>query len=710
MSASVSQGRARLPFGVLRGLLTGMSNPFTPTRPSGAAGDEGAHERIDALELTVRELEREIALLRRQLDASQARRNYDESPPIATPRLEAPAQTAAPPALARYDRRGIGEATRSLISGSDLESLVGRYLAPGVAALAVLLGVGTFLKWAIEHGLLNPAVRVGLGLIAATMLAAFGLRLRQRERSFGSMLLGLALAVIQVCAWASGPSLHLVPDNVAFGVAALASMALATFAYQEADELLCCVGFGGAAIAPFVTNSGAASALLLGNYGALVLLSGAWSLRHRSWSIAERVLDGATALYVVALMMMPENQGGPLLAFAIPLVLAIGGTLPTTNEDRLRGRLRILGVFVVVAAARASAQSTPVVSRMRLAELIGLAGFAWIVIVDQTSHLRATRNSKSTPNNTDSLHDWLDACWIPLAIVPAIAVALEADRWPMVWALALSSLVFLSFVARRPGGFLRDGGAFAAALTSIAYALVIGYEHPSVLVSSVAGLGVVFFGLNLWRPTKSWLVVAGLTLIASSVAALLALAGRPDYAYVPLGTTETAVALAVALSWGAAAFLAERVVAAFSSIPSTASASASLESFASSEARDRRLVHAARWFFAAWVFAWFNVEIAHAIDHTTSLLLMITYYAVTGVATVWGGRRFKRPELRRVGLALALLAAIVAFDGARGIEAVAARVAGYLVTAIFLLGIAYWYRRPGPLVAPAMGPEIAAGE
>jgi hypothetical protein len=46
-------------------------------------------------------------------------------------------------------------------------------------------------------------------------------------------------------------------------------------------------------------------------------------------------------------------------------------------------------------------------------------------------------------------------------------------------------------------------------------------------------------------------------------------------------------------------------------------------------------------------------------------------------------------------LGLGIVAAATALYGARQLDAVAARIAADLVAAVFLLGIAYWYRTPG---------------
>jgi uncharacterized membrane protein len=60
----------------------------------------------------------------------------------------------------------------------DLEKLLGRYGTIAVASLAILMGVGTFLSWAIEHGHLGPTVRVILGFIGAGIVAGVGLWVR----------------------------------------------------------------------------------------------------------------------------------------------------------------------------------------------------------------------------------------------------------------------------------------------------------------------------------------------------------------------------------------------------------------------------------------------------------------------------------------------------------------------------------------------------
>jgi hypothetical protein len=175
---------------------------------------------------------------------------------------------------------------------------------------------------------------------------------------------------------------------------------------------------------------------------------------------------------------------------------------------------------------------------------------------------------------------------------------------------------------------------------------------------------VLFVFLERMVPNRTWRWAPQLALVLASLAALGAVTQRPSYGYVPFGTTESAVALAVALGWAAAAAL-------------------------SREGPARIFV----WIFA---FSWVNQELAWAVSPSVSTLLLVGWYAVTGVACVGFGRARGIARIRHVGLGLGVVAALLAMKAAWGLPSTAARISAYLVVSIFLLGIAWWYRQPGP--------------
>jgi hypothetical protein len=602
-------------------------------------------ELVEALERRVASLEAAVRALSAGRDESRV-----EQRPIPQPYMSPPPE----PRPASWMPKEI-----------DVESLIGRYGTLVLATVSALAAVGTFLGWAIAQGLLGPTQRIALGLLLSAALAVAGLRLRRRERSFGASLLGLSLAIAHVCAWAAGPSLKLVPSWGAFLFAAVASIALAVFAHGENDEPLWSVGFSGAALAPFVTASGKSNLLLLSAYGILVLSSAGYAMGGRRWIVAGRLFLLAAAAYTLALATGFERQYGPLLAMSFPLFVAASGVVPWTAGWPRRERLRAMGALAALSALRAGMGMNLPLSPARIAVIIAAAGLAWLVLLDRTHRVAAPEGAPTARRLHEG--DWLDAGVLPLGFILAALMALDASARGSGFAMAAAAAVLLMAIARFPQGSLRDAAAFAAVICALVAELLILREHGELLIVGVAALSVLCFAANVVWPSVSWTTLALIGLAWTALASLLDLSGRTRYEYTPFLTTESAVAMAVLASLLTAWWLA----------------------------RDATIKRVLRGAAMVWAFAWVHQEIAFAVNETVATLLRVTYYAATSVAAVGAGRARQMPLLRHVGLGLAVLAAATALYGARNLDAIAARIGADLVSAVFLLAIAYWDRRPG---------------
>jgi hypothetical protein len=222
----------------------------------------------------------------------------------------------------------------------------------------------------------------------------------------------------------------------------------------------------------------------------------------------------------------------------------------------------------------------------------------------------------------------------------------------------------LFFFCSRREGSLRDAAALPAFGAALAATLIATRSSPKLQAGATSAVSVLFVFLERTVPNRTWRWAPQLALVLAGLAALGAVTGRPSYGYLPFGTAESAVALAVALGWAATAAL-------------------------SREGPARLLA----WIFA---FCWVNQELAWAVSPSVSTLLLVGWYAVTGVACVGFGRARAIPRIRHVGLGLGVVAALLAMKAAWGLPSTAARISAYLVVSIFLLGIAWWYRQPGP--------------
>ena len=617
-----------------------------------------------SLEARVAALEWEV----RQLRAELVRAGKDRNPsaPGPAPIVEArpdpsprphPSAAPIPEAAPRFSPAAV--ATPRL----DLETLVGRYGMLGLATLLALAAIGTFVSWAIAHGLLGPTVRVAIGLAASVAIAIGGVKLRPRSRSFGDCLLALALAAVHVCAWAAGPSLGLVPAPLALAFSAAASVALGAFALVEADEPLWCVGFGGAAVAPFVTSTGQGTAPMLAAYGAAVLVAAGSGLGSRLWSIAGWIFAAGTALFVVVLLGMPALQNGPLLALGLPLVAAGFGVLPFARGEVLRPRLRAMGLLAGIAALRLGFAPLPWMGPVGATIAIGIAGCAWLLLLEFSEG--------ETGDPADGRPAWMEGGVVPGLFLGALGAALELDAAP---AFGVASVILLASAKRRSEG-VRDALAASTWAAAMVATWLTTRTVPTLAVASLAWASVFLVWLGLWIPSPSWSLTSRISLAIASLWGLSLVSSRPPYEAIPFTTLESAAAFAVALAW-AAALHAARTDAGISRMSAGIGLGAS-------------------------AFLWGHLELEQAISPSVSSLLLIGYYAVSSVGFVGWGRARRSAHLRRLGLALGLIAAFLAVRGAWQLPEAGTRIAAYLVVSVFLLGIAWWYRQPDEEALPA---------
>ncbi len=661
-----------------------------------APADRKLTERVAALEWSVRALMQDVAALRTELrerGRDEDRATRSAQPPAPPPRVGsyAPPTSGAPfSPRPDHDPRGAGPAVRpaSFWTGADLEALLGRYGMLALGGFTALAAVGIFIRWAVAHVVISPEVRVAFGLVAAMALGVAGWRLRPRERTYGNALLGIALAIVHLCAWGAGPTLGLVPAPVALALATLASAALAVYAHREDDEVLWCLGFGGAAIAPFVTSRGEGQAIVLAGYGTLVMIAGAYSLGERQWRAAHRVALLTAAWYTIVLTAMPRALAAPAIAVAFPFAVMWGGIIPCAGEGMRRARLRGLGVMAALAAMAAAARGTGLDWMPALA-LAGIGFALWLILVEQVAHEPAGALVEGFGPDAARVADFVDAGLVPVLYVIA---ALAASPWgasadtqlTRVAVATVGAAAMLGFALRREEGTaLRDAAVVATCAIAVAGAMFIGDVAGDPWgVALVVALGVAFAAMEERAPSRAWGAMATLAMLFAGVFAWSLLGLRTSYRYVPFASGAALAALAVSVGWLALAWIAAGGGAVESRVAEASGGRL--------PARAVRLVAA-----AAWTFVWVFAELDGAVSPRVSNVLVVTWMAAVSVWAVWMGRRERLAALRITGLLLAVATAIRAALGAAMLDETWAQVAGYLVASAFLMGIAWWYRRAG---------------
>ena len=651
--------------------------------------NDDLRRRVGNLERVVAALREEVARLAppgaaaRVPPAPASERRPTASPAAAAPVVSATVGTERP----RAPRPSSAE------RASHLEHLVGRYGVLALATLTIIAAVGTFVSWAAMRGLLGPSTRVVLGLMLAAGLAAAGLRLRRREPSFGSALLALALVVVEVCAWAAGPGLRLIPDPAAFALAAVASAALAAYARLQTDEALWCIGVAGAAVAPFVATDPAGSALGLALYGAGVGVAAAAGIGRVDWPYARRTLAALALVYAAALQLAQAPPvWGPMLGVGVPFTILLAGVLPFTSEALVRPRLRAQGVVAGLAAAAASALVSAGDARRTALLLVG-GLIVWLAVADHTRTWPAAGVSVEGDENAAEpfTASWFDGAWIPLLFATAAAYAWPAAGWGRSGVLAAAAVAGIAAVSRRGSGGARDALALAVGLCALGAGGVAPWAWPIGYPITNAALAVLLMAAMRWRPSASWLAAGVVALGAAAIHTWILMAARVPFRYVPFATRPSLAALAVLAACLVAASWAEAMARGLAA-PDRRDAVAPGGEWPGGAREVQRWALAAPW---VWAFVWAHRELAAAWSPSIATFALVSLEVAVAVALVWVGRQRDARLMRHGGLLLAVVAAVRALTAVHAVASVSMKIASYLVVSAFLLGIAYLYRRRG---------------
>jgi uncharacterized membrane protein len=606
-------------------------------------GDRPEDTRLAALEQQVAALRAEVASLRETIR------------PAAAPST-APVRPLPPSGPSFSDKMHSG----ATISGVELESLVGRYGMPALAALMILMAVGALIKVAVEHGLLTPEVRIGAGAFAAILVGVAGLYFRRRnDVRYGNVLLALSLAIVDLVAWGAGPRLHLIPTIVALGIVDVVAITLAALALNDGSEFLFTVAVAGALSAPFVTSDGGGTALSLLSYGAMVLAGALRAARDPQWARAFAVLVAGALVYALAAGALPVSSQwyGPYLAAMFGGACAAAALLfgePAWRSELPRAYLAMTVVGVIIGWDAIGARPLPIT--MSIAFALAVVTYAALFVRSAVSRLW-TVSALILP-------------FVSLGIAVAGANGRNAD------AAVLGLWTAFGLVAWRIEH--REGDEWRAAThllaASVLGCLAVGellWPTPLAFVAGLAGWGVAVAWLG--RDERHAHAVAGVALAVAiaAVSAIDQLASRSAYSYIPFTTRSSASALCAAIGIALAGELVGKGVGGAKSVCD----------------RPVRL-----GVLIGFLIFWGRMEFAQAFNADLAAFLLVSYYAACGVGSIIAGRKLAIGRLRVAGLALAIYAGLKGMVQVTDISSVLLRVGAYAAVGVFLLGAGYLYR------------------
>lgn len=226
----------------------------------------------------------------------------------------------------------------------DLEKFVGENLINKLGVLILVLGISYFVKYAIDKDWINEPARVGIGILAGSLVLGIAHKLRKKYASFSSVLVAGAIAIFYFTIAIAFHEYQLFNQNIAFAIMVLitAFSCFLSLSYNRMELAILSL-IGGFAV-PFMISTGSGNYQVLFSYIAILNI-GILSIAYfKKWSLVNTLaFIFTTILYlawlikvaVITIVSDPELYSNALLfAFLFYVIFTLTNII---NNIRVKG-------------------------------------------------------------------------------------------------------------------------------------------------------------------------------------------------------------------------------------------------------------------------------------------------------------------------------------------------------------------------------------
>jgi uncharacterized membrane protein len=214
------------------------------------------------------------------------------------------------------------EPSRPSRTREEWETIIGGKLLNRIGALALIIGIGFFLKYAFDRNWISETIRVLIGFAVGAGLLFGGSRSHKKGfQVFAQGVIGAGIAILYLSVYASFNFYHLVPRTIAFVMMALVTALTFLQALKYDSLAVSCLGWAGGFLTPIMLSTAEVNYPGLFTYIAILDIGLiAIMLKKDRWAILDPLTLAATYLiYAIS------DGGSSGLFVAVPFLTIFWG-------------------------------------------------------------------------------------------------------------------------------------------------------------------------------------------------------------------------------------------------------------------------------------------------------------------------------------------------------------------------------------------------
>ncbi|KMQ67482.1 beta-carotene 15,15'-monooxygenase [Chryseobacterium sp. FH2] len=135
-----------------------------------------------------------------------------------------------------------------------------------IGIVTLVLGIGYFVKYAIDKNWIGETTRVAIGIAIGTIIIVIGQFLRKNYTVFSSIITGGGIAVLYFTITIAFREYHLFSQNIAFFLTSIITLLSIALSYYYKSEILITFSLFGGFLAPLMISTGESNYLFLFTY------------------------------------------------------------------------------------------------------------------------------------------------------------------------------------------------------------------------------------------------------------------------------------------------------------------------------------------------------------------------------------------------------------------------------------------------------------
>lgn len=235
----------------------------------------------------------------------------------------------------------------------NYEKFIGENLFGKIGILIFVVGVGFFVKYAIDNEWINETMRTILGFLTGAVLLAVAGRLHKKYRTFSSLLAGGAFAVFYLTVAIAFHYYHLFSQTVAFLILVCVTLLMSLLSVIYNRRELAVISLLGGFLAPFITSSGQGNYLVLFTYLSVLNLGMFGLSLYKKWRELPVISFAFTYLVMILYTLTGHSYYSPVVSnhlFAFATLFYFIFLLPILSVLRVEATNKSRALLWVIIA------------------------------------------------------------------------------------------------------------------------------------------------------------------------------------------------------------------------------------------------------------------------------------------------------------------------------------------------------------------------